>query len=153
MRCLREQFGAPAETSSPGPHCQRKESGKRVEKTEKDVNSKNQPCKHHQSIFIHFLTASILPPAFLFGRSPLQGVEDLDLEQATLRAKSLASGGQQLSGMRVISCDSCDVWNGSRSGMTWKWDKICLSCIMPTRGDREPSSGSFHGAMCRLLKA
>lgn len=24
---------------------------------------------------------------------------------------------------------------------------------MPTRGDREPSSGSFHGAMCRLLKA
>lgn len=29
----------------------------------------------------------------------------------------------------------------------------CLSCIMPTRGDREPSSGSFHGAMCRLLKA
>ena len=113
MRCLREQFGAPAETSAPGPRCQRKESGKRVEKTEKDVNSKNQPCKHHQSIFIHFLTASILP-AFLFGRSPLQGVEDLDLEQTTLRAKSLASGGQQLSGMRVISCDVCDVWNGSK---------------------------------------
>ena len=37
-----------------------------------------------------------------------------------------------------------------------KYDEITyarLSCIMSTRGDREPSSGSFHGAMCRLLKA
>jgi len=44
-----------------------------VEKTEKDVNSKNQPCKHHQSIFIHFLTASILPPGLSFWQVALAG--------------------------------------------------------------------------------
>ena len=94
-------------------------------KTEKEVNSKNQPCNHHQSIFIHFLTSLILPPAF-FGRSPLQGVEDLDLEQATLRAKSLASGGQQLSGMKGGMSRKQQRWMEASffNFSTWKWDMI-----------------------------